>query len=82
MGLPGSVTVVGIIFLSAIVNLLVGSAPHGAQTGRMLEAIEQLLSDIRPAMVIVFGDTNSTLAAANTSAPMSSMPGTCRRDCR
>jgi UDP-N-acetylglucosamine 2-epimerase len=46
------------------VNLQIGSGPHGAQTGRMLEAIEKVLSDTRPAMVIVFGDTNSTLAGA------------------
>lgn len=42
----------------------VGSESHGAQTGRMLESIERLLVDDRPDAVIVYGDTNSTLAAA------------------
>ena len=45
-------------------HLGVGSCSHGAQTGRMLEKIEKLLIDIRPDMVIVYGDTNSTVAGA------------------
>lgn len=53
------------------VNLQIGSAPHGAQTGRMLEAIERTLCDVRPAMVVVFGDTNSTLAGALAAAKLS-----------
>ena len=44
--------------------LHVGSAAHGAQTGRMLEAIEQVLLDERPDALLVYGDTNSTLAGA------------------
>ena len=45
-------------------NLSIGSASHGVQTGRMLEAIEAVLLKERPNMVLVYGDTNSTLAGA------------------
>ncbi len=37
---------------------------HGAQTAAMLEGIERILLDRRPAVMLVFGDTNSNLAAA------------------
>lgn len=46
------------------IHLGVGSASHGVQTGRMLERLDRLISDRRPDMVIVYGDTNSTLAGA------------------
>lgn len=37
---------------------------HGVMTGRMLEAVEQAMLDEQPDMVLVYGDTNSTLAGA------------------
>jgi UDP-GlcNAc3NAcA epimerase len=53
-----------------IVNFGVGSGPQGRQTARMLEAIEGYLSEIRPDAVIVYGDTNSTLAGALAAAKL------------
>jgi UDP-GlcNAc3NAcA epimerase len=45
-------------------HLGVGSASHGEQTGAMLRQIEQVIVDERPDWVLVYGDTNSTLAGA------------------
>lgn len=45
-------------------NLGVGSASHGVQTAQMIEKIEAVLQQEKPDFVLVYGDTNSTLAAA------------------
>jgi UDP-GlcNAc3NAcA epimerase len=45
-------------------NLEINSLSHGAMTGKMLEKIEEVLLSETPDWVLVYGDTNSTLAAA------------------
>jgi len=45
-------------------NLGVGSASHGVQTARMIEGIEEILLKEKPDYIVLYGDTNSTLAGA------------------
>jgi UDP-GlcNAc3NAcA epimerase len=45
-------------------NLEINSLSHGAMTGRMLEDIEKVVLEEKPDWVLVYGDTNSTLAGA------------------
>ncbi len=49
-------------------NLHVGSASHGVQTARMTEGIEALLIKEKPDFIVLYGDTNSTLAGAVAAA--------------
>ncbi|HOP07595.1 MAG TPA: UDP-N-acetylglucosamine 2-epimerase (non-hydrolyzing) [candidate division Zixibacteria bacterium] len=52
-------------------NLNIGGGGHGAMTGAMLAAIEKYLLQTRPDFVLIYGDTNSTLAGAVAAAKLS-----------
>jgi len=51
-------------------NLDIGSGRHGEQTGAMLAALERAFEELNPDVVLVYGDTNSTLAAAVAAVKM------------
>ena len=63
-------------------NLAVGSGPHGIQLARMLERLERVLTNERADWLLIYGDTNSTLAGALVGArlelPLAHIEAGCR----
>lgn len=60
----------GLGITSPDLDMAVGSASHGRQTGAMLESMDAALERFRPDCVLVYGDTNSTLAGALSAVKM------------
>ena len=52
------------------INLEVGSGSHAAQTAQMLGKLEQVMQTNQPDCVLIYGDTNSTLAGAMAAAKL------------
>lgn len=55
-------------------NLNVGSDTHAVQTGKMLMELEKVILKERPNMVLVYGDTNSTLSGALVTTKLNNIP--------
>lgn len=51
-------------------DLGIGSDSHGRQTGRMMISVEEVVEKEKPAAILVYGDTNSTLAGATVAAKL------------
>lgn len=51
-------------------SLGIGGGSHGVMTGRLLEALEAAMLEEQPSLVLVYGDTNTTLAAALAAAKL------------
>ncbi|MDR6967866.1 UDP-GlcNAc3NAcA epimerase [Flavobacterium arsenatis] len=51
-------------------NLNIGSGKHGNQTGKMISGIEEILETEKPNFMVIYGDTNSTLAGAISASKM------------
>ncbi len=51
-------------------NLGVGSGSHASQTAAIMVGFEKAIADVKPAMIVVYGDVNSTVAAALVAAKL------------